>query len=85
MRDIEKHSLGRKRKVYIVFDDMIVDIISNKKLNPIITEHFIRGRQLNIYIAFIHNSISKYQKKLDSVMHTFIMKIPNKTELQKLH
>ena len=42
------NSLGKKRKVIIVFDDMIADVISNKELNPVVTEQFIRGRKLNI-------------------------------------
>ena len=42
-----------KRKVLIVFDDMIADMINNKKLNPVVTELFIRGRKLNISIVFI--------------------------------
>ena len=37
----------------IVFDDMIADMISNKKLNSIITELIIRGRKLNIFLVFI--------------------------------
>ena len=37
-KNIEEYNLGRKRKVLIVFDDMITDIINNKKLNPIVTE-----------------------------------------------
>ena len=37
----------------IVFDDIIADMIYNKKLNSIVTELFIRGRKLNIYLAFI--------------------------------
>ena len=43
----------KKRKILIVFDDMIADMLSNKKLNPIVTELFIRGRKLNISLAFI--------------------------------
>ena len=42
---------------YFVFDDMIVDMLSNKKLNPIVTELFIRGRKLNISLVFITQSI----------------------------
>ena len=42
------NSLGKKRKVIIVFDDMIADVINNKELNPVVTELFIRGRKLNI-------------------------------------
>ena len=42
-KNIEKNNPGKKRKVLIVFDDMIANMISNKKLNPIVTELFIRG------------------------------------------
>ena len=43
----------KKCKGLIVFDDMIVDIISNEKLNPIVTEIFIRERNLKISLGFI--------------------------------
>ena len=46
----------KKRKVLIVFDDIIADVINNKKLNPIVTELFIRGRKLNISVVFITQS-----------------------------
>ena len=52
-KNIEEYNLGKKRKVLIVFDDMIADMINNKKLNPIVTEMFIRGIKLNITIVFI--------------------------------
>ena len=51
-KNIEDYDPGKKRKVLIVFDDMIADMINNKKLNPIVTELFIRGRKLNISIVF---------------------------------
>ena len=75
----------KKRKVLIIFDDMITDMINNKKLNPIITELFIRGRNLNISIVFITQSYFKVPKdvRLNST-HFFIMKIPNKGELQQI-
>ena len=41
-KNIEEYNLGKKRKVLIVFDDIIVDLINNKKLNPVVTELFIR-------------------------------------------
>ena len=52
-KNIEDYNLGRERKILIVFDDMIADMINNKKLNPTVTELFIRGRKLNISIVFI--------------------------------
>ena len=65
---------------------MTADMINNKKLNPIVTELFIRGRKLNISIVFITQSYFKVPKdvKLNST-HFFIMKIPNKRDFNKLH
>ena len=82
---IEEYNPIKKRKVLIVFDDMIADMINNNKLNPIVTELFIRGRKLNISIVFITQSYFKVPKdvRLNST-HFFIMKIPNKRELQQI-
>ena len=49
----------------IVFDDMIADMLSNKKPNPIVTELFIRGRKLNISLVFITQSYFAVPKILD--------------------
>ena len=83
-KNIEDYNPRKNRKVLIVFDDMIADMIYNKKLNSIITELFIRGRKLNISIAFITQSYFKVPKdvRLNSI-HFFIMKIPNKREIQQ--
>ena len=51
--NIEKCNPDKKRKTLIVFDDSIADTQSNKKLNPIIIELSMRGRKLNISLAFI--------------------------------
>ena len=84
-KNIEDYNPGKKCKVLIVFGDMIADMINNKKLNPIVTELFIRGRKLNISIVFITQSCFKVPKdvRLNST-HFFIMKIPNKRELQQI-
>ena len=58
----EEYNSGKKRKVLIVFDDVIADMIKNKKLNPIVTELFIKGRKLNISIFFITQSYFKVPK-----------------------
>ena len=59
-KTIEEHSPNKKRKILMVFDDMIVDMLSNKKINPIVTELFLRyfywGRKLNISLVFIKQS-----------------------------
>ena len=84
-KNIEDYNPRKNRKVLIVFDDMIADMINNKKLNSIITELFIRGRKLNISIVFITQSYFKVPKdvRLNST-HFFIMKIPNQRELQQI-
>ena len=84
-KNIEDYNPGKKRKVLIIFDNMIADMINNKNLNPIVTELFIRGRKLNISIVFITQWYFKVPKdvRLNST-HFFIKKIPNKRELQQI-
>ena len=84
-KNIEQYNIGKKRKILIAFDDMIADVVNNKKLNPVVTGLFIRGRKLNISIVFITQSYFKVSKdiRLNST-HFFIMKISNKTELQQI-
>ena len=84
-KKIENYNPIKKRKVLIVFDDMIADMINNNKLNPIVTELFIRGKKLNISIVFIMQSYFKVPKdvRLNST-HFFILKIPNKRGLQQI-
>ena len=64
---------------------MIADIINDKKINSVVTELFFRGRKLNISIVFITQSYFKVRKdvRLNS-NHFFIMKVPNKRELQQI-
>ena len=64
-KNIENYNPGKKHKILIVFDDMIADMIKNKKLNPVATELFIRGRKLNILLHLLLNPILKCQKMLD--------------------
>ena len=64
---------------------MIADMLSNKKLNPIVTKLFIRGRKLDISLVFITQSYFAVLEniRLNSTRY-FIMKIPNKQELQQI-
>ena len=72
-------------KILIVFDDMIADMIHNKKQNSIVTESFIRGRKLNISLIFITQSYFKVPKDVKlNTTHFFIAKIPDKRELQQI-
>ena len=84
-KNIKNYNHHKENKTLIVFDDMIADIINNKKLNSIVTELFIRGRKLNISLVFITQSYFKVPKDVRlNTTHFFIMKIPNKRELQQI-
>ena len=80
---IEEYNLGKKRKLLIAFYYLIADMTNIKKLNPIVTELFIRSRKYNISIVFITQSYFKVPKdvKLNS---TFFMQTSNKRELQQI-
>ena len=52
-KTIEEYNQNKKRKILIAFDDVIADMFSNKKRNSIVTELFIRARELNISVVFI--------------------------------
>ena len=81
--NIHDYNPIRKRKNLIVFDDMIADIMSNKKFQVIIKELFIRCRKLNISLVFITQSYFSVPKDVRlNTTHYFIMKINNKRELQ---
>ena len=75
----------KKKSVLIVFHYMIADMESNKKLSPIVTELFLRGRKLNISLVFISQSFFKVPKTVRlNATHYFIMKISNKRELKQI-
>ena len=84
-KNTEDYNPNKKRKVLIVIDDMIADMINTKRLNPIVTELFIRGRRLGISIVFITQSYFKVPKDIRfNSTHIFIMKIPNKRKLNQI-
>ena len=83
--NIEIYNLNEKRKTLIVFDDMIADMFSNKKLNPIVTDLFITGRKLNISLVFITQYYFAVPKNIRLICtHYYVMKIPNKRELHQI-
>ena len=85
LNDINNYNKNRDKKVLIVFDDMIADIMSSKKFKAIIKELFIRCRKLNISIVFIMQSYFRTHKdaRLKST-HNVIMKIQSRKELQNI-
>ena len=84
-KNINHYNPNKENKILIVLDDMIADMISNKKLNSVVTELFIRGRKINISLVFITQSYFKVPKDVRlNTTHFFIIKIPNKRELRQI-
>ena len=82
-KSIEEYHPNKKWNILIVFDDMIADMLSTKKRNPVVTELYIRGRKLNISFDFTTQSYFAVTKNIRiNSTHYFVMKIPNKRELQ---
>ena len=83
--NIDDCNAKRKRKMLIVFDDMIADILTNKRFQTIIKELFVRCRKLNISLVFITQTYFSVPKevRLNST-HNLIMKIDNRRELQQI-
>ena len=85
LENINNYSKNRDKKVLIIFDDMIADIMGSEKFKAIVKELFIRCRKLNISIVFIMQSYFKTPKdaRLNST-HYILMKISNKKELKSI-
>ena len=83
--NIDNYNPNRNRKILIVFDDMIADIMTNKKFQSIIKDLFIRCRKPNISLVFITQSYFSVPKdvRLNSTYY-LIMKINNRRELQNI-
>ena len=75
-------TIQTKRKILIVFDDMIADMLSNKKIQSIVPELFIRYRK-EMFLLFLWHSIILLNIRENS-NHYFFMKISNKQELQQI-
>ena len=83
-KNVEECNPNKKQKILIAFADIIADMISNKKLNPRVTELLISGKKVNICLVIISQPYFVVSKniRLNST-HYFVKKIPNKRELQK--
>ena len=83
--NINDYNPIRQRKKLIAFDDMIADIMTNKKFQTIIKELFIRCRKLNISLVFITRSYFSVPKDVRlNTAHYFIMKINNRIEFKNI-
>ena len=84
-KNINYYNPNKENRILTVFGDMIADMIHNKKLDSIVTELFIRGRKLIIFLVFITQSYFKVPKDVRlNTTHFCIVKIPNKGELQQI-
>ena len=83
--NVNDYNPNKKRKIFIVFDDVIADIMTNKKFQAIIKELFIRCSKLNTTFAFITQSYFTVPKELRlNSTHYLIMRIHNKRDLQNI-
>ena len=84
-KNIDEYNADKEHKILKVFDDMIADMVNNKKPNSIVTKFFIGGRKLNISLVLITQSYFKVPKVVRlNYIHFFIMEVPNKRELQQI-
>ena len=78
-KNIDEYDADIENEISIVFDDMIADMINNRKLDSIVTQLFIWGRKVNISLVYIVQSYFKVQKDVRlNTTHFFITKVPNK-------
>ena len=84
-KNINYYNCDKENKILIVFDDIIADMINNKKLTSVVTELFIRGRKLNIFLVFLTQLCFKVPKDVKvNTTYFSISKIPNKREHREI-
>ena len=83
-KNIDDYNPDKENKILIVFDDMIADMIHNKKLNPVVTELFIRGRKSNVSLVITQSYFDIPKDVRLNTSHFFIAKIPNKREINQI-
>ena len=84
-KNIDEYNPDKEKKILIVFDDLIADMILHKKLDSVVTELFIRGRKLNISLVFITQSYFKIRKDVRlNTSHFLLQKFQIKENFDKL-
>ena len=84
-RTIEEYNPNKSQITFVVFDGIIADMLSNKKLNLIVTELFIGRRKLKIYLVFMTQSYFSVANNVTlNLTHHLVMKIPQKREIQQI-
>ena len=85
-KNIKEGNPNKKRKILIVFKDMIADMLSHKNLNVLVTDYLLEEEYKNISFVFISQSHFAVLKIITlTSTQNFIIKIPNKPELQQTH
>ena len=85
LSDIEDYNKKRKRKILIIFDDMISHVMSDKKAQQILKDLFIRCRKLNISLCFLTQSYFSVPKDVRlNCTHYILFKLNNRRELQNI-
>ena len=85
LSNIEDYNKNRKRKVLIIFDDMISHVMSDKKAQQILKDLFIRCRKLNISLCFLTQSYFNVPKDVRlNCAHYILFKLNNRRELQNI-
>ena len=85
LENIEDYNKKRKRKILIVFDDMISHVMSDKKAQQVLKELFIRCRKLNVSLCFLTQSYFSVSKDVRlNCTHYIIFRLSNKRELQNI-
>ena len=83
--NIEDYSKKRKRKILLIFNDMISHVMPNKKAQQVLKELFIRCRKLNISLCFLTKSYFSVPKDVRlNCTHYIIFKLNNKRELKNI-
>ena len=83
--EIEDYNKKRKRKILIIFDDMISHVMSDKKAQQVLKDFFIRCRKLNISLCFLTQSYFSVPKDVRlNCTHYILFKLNNKRELQNV-
>ena len=78
-KNIAEYNPNKKREILFAFDDIIADILTNKKFNSVVTELFIKCKKLNIFLFFIMQSYFPVPKNIRlNSKHCFVLKTPNK-------
>ena len=82
---MKTYNPNKKREILVAFDNMIAGMVSNKKVNPITTGLFLRGRKLNISLVFITQTYFAVNENIRlKSTDSFVMKIPNKKGIQEI-